>query len=44
MKITNRSDGHSLTLQQWIADRSLVTVIKETENQIKLNPTEFGER
>lgn len=44
MKITNRSDGHSLTLQQWIADRSLLTVIKEIENQIKLNPTEFGER
>lgn len=44
MIIPNRSDEHPLTLQQWMANRSLTAVMQETEQQIKLNPTDPAQR
>ncbi|WP_218964572.1 type VI secretion system accessory protein TagJ [Snodgrassella alvi] len=42
--IINRSNERSLTLQQWMADRPLTAVMQETEQQIKLNPTDPVQR
>lgn len=44
MIITSRSDERLLTLQRWMAGRTLAAVMQETEQQIKLKPTDSALR
>lgn len=44
MTITSSNHDNPSTLQQWMADRSITTLIQETEQQIKVSPTDPAQR